>query len=214
MEMLEPIIKHTTTALKQESKKKRSDVKKKTLTKKVEENVDKKAKINENKEVEVLLDSQNLINEYFLLNSNIKSTYSAKKILQIIEFIYLESLEKFYFRQNKFNYEEVFLECSELPYLYFTQLYGLEKLSKKKFLEFLQSCLNYEKDYKRIDIFCKYFLKISNKKNNFDRQNNHNFVQRNLIIFIQSIKNLDEKSKIILKIDNSEHSNISIINVK
>ncbi len=163
---------------------------------------------------EDLSTSQSLIVESLRSQMNIKSTLSKKKLLKIINFIYFEVLSKIYFKNEEDWFEEPFIDPSELSYIYFNSLFGVEKISVRKYVEFLLTCFSHNKEVKRVQLFTKYFLKTQNKTFLFDKKNNHNFIQKNIILFILLLKEMDETEKVIFQVEEKENIELYLLSVK
>jgi hypothetical protein len=160
---------------------------------------------------EDLSTSQSLIVE--CLRSQMKSDLSKKKLLKIINSIYFEVLSKIYFKNEENWFEEPFIDPSELSFIYFYSLFGVENLSVRKYVEFLLTCFSRNKELKRVQLFTKYFLKTQNKTFLFDKKNNHNFIQKNIILFILQLKEMDEIDKVIFHVEEKDNIGIILLSV-
>lgn len=145
---------------------------------------------------------------------NIKSSISLKKLLKIIDYIFFNYLSKIYIKNEDNWYDEPFLEPCELLFTYFDSNFAIEKITKKKYAEFLQTCFFSLNKSKRIFVFIKYFLKCSYKTFLYDRKYNHNFIQKYIILFIESLKELDLQEKTIIYSEENENICIYLIYVR
>lgn len=157
--------------------------------------------------------SQSLIVESLRSHINIKLALTRKKVMKIINSIYFQFLSKIYIKNEENWFDEPFTDPSDLSYVYFSSLFGVEKISVRKYSEFLMTCFLYNKDLKRVQMFTKYFLKTENKTFVFDKKNNHNFIQKNIILFIILLKEINDTEKIVFKVEENEKIDVYLLSV-
>ena len=131
--------------------------------------------------------------------------------MKIINYVYFKSLPKAYFRNKENWYNEPFQELSELSYLYFSSNFGIEKISKRKFVEFVQSCFATSEDEKRVSIFRKYFLVTFDKKSQSNGKNT--FIRKNIVLFLEFINETNSSERIIIHSQERGHNQIYLLHV-
>ena len=162
---------------------------------------------------EELSSSQSLIVDSLKSQLITKSTLSMKKLEKIINYIYFQVLTTIY-KKNKENWiDEPFIDTTELPLIYFSNTFGIEKISVRKNVEFLLNCFSKTKDSKRIGLFTKYFLKTQNKVFLSDKKYNNNYIQKNIILFLLKIKELDDLELMIINWEEKENIDLYLISV-
>ena len=152
---------------------------------------------------------KNICSEYMLSSSILKLNISFKKTIKIINTILFDIIDQVYFKRNilfgttisnTYRYNNKFMlnkdkdldnlgvydyslniNFENILRIYFINIFGLETLAKKKYIEFLKALNEFKYKHKRIQLFIKFidFNDCNNNNNNESDKQELNCITNN-----------------------------------